>query len=124
MKAKMIVAALTALMSLGLQADTICGDRTTTPATNRVEVACIDFDALAQLGVPGVSGKRTQVLLHAKYGDSVRVELFYTDFEGKEASVLRWADLRRDASQNLVAIVQAPGVKYTRYTIEVKRNAE
>ena len=103
----------------------ICGDRTTTPATDRVEVSCIDFNELAKRGVPGVSGQRTQVLLHAKFGDSVRVEVFYLDAEGKEASLLRWADLRRDAYGNLAALVQFPGFsRYTRYTIHVKRAAE
>jgi len=97
----------------------ICSDRTTTAQTNRVEVTCVDFNKLAKLNVPGVFGLWTQILIYAKYGQAVRVEVFYIDFEGKEASIVGWADLQKDAYGNLAAMPSFPGWGYTRYTIKV-----
>ena len=103
----------------------ICGDRTTTAQLHYVNVACVDFDAVRKFAPDfPATGQWTQVLIYAKYGDSVRVEAFYTDAEGKEASVVQWADLRRDAYANLAAMPQFSGINYHRYTVKVLRDAE
>lgn len=101
----------------------LCGQRMSTPETHSITVACVDFDALADLGVPGVYGRQMQVLVIAKGGDAVRVEAFYTDSEGKEASIVRWADLRRDAYGNLAAMPVLDGWEYTRLTITIFNKA-
>lgn len=99
----------------------LCGQRMSTPATNEIAVSCIDFDALARLGVPGVFGQRMQVLIQAKYGDAVRVRAYYTDAEGKEAYTTEWADITLNEAGELVALVQFMGWQYSRVEVRVLR---
>ena len=101
---------------------TMCGQRIGTAQTNSITIGCIDFDALAKLGVPGVYGQRMQVHIEAKYGDAVRVEAFYVDAEGKESSVIEWGDIRRNQDGSLGALVQFLGWEFTRVEVRVYRD--
>lgn len=107
----------------GQNVSSICGQHPPTSQLNLIHVACIDWDKLAELGVPGVFGQSTQVLIHAKEGHAVRIELFY-NYEGREVSVVLWGDLRFDAYRQLSAMVQAPGIFYTRFNITVLHNKQ
>jgi len=100
----------------------MCGQRISTAQTNSIAIGCIDFDALAKLGVPGVYGQRMQVHIEAKYGDAVRVEAFYVDAEGKESSVIEWGDIRRNQDGSLGALVQFLGWEFTRVDVRVLRD--
>jgi hypothetical protein len=99
----------------------LCGQKLSTPETNSVSVACVDFDAIAKLGVPGVYGQRLQVLIQAKYGEAVRVRAFYVNAEGKEAYTTEWADITRNQAGELVALVQFMGWQYSRVEVRVLR---
>ena len=102
----------------------LCGTQTSTAATNSITVQCIDFDALAKLGVPGVYGQRMQVHIQAKYGDVVRVRAYYTDAEGKEAYDVQYGDVNPNQDGSLGALVQFLGWQYTRVEVRVYRGEQ
>jgi hypothetical protein len=57
-------------------------------------------------------GKVTQVLVHIREGDAVRVTV---------DGVAKFADLIRDAWGRLIALVQFDGVEYTALAVKVYR---
>jgi len=94
------------------RAESICGARIETPQTDMIRVGCIDFDALRAVApeVPWPLGKVTQVLVHAKTGDAVRVTV---------DGVTKWADLFRDPYGQLAALVQFDGAEHTSVDVKV-----
>lgn len=101
-----------------LRADTICGiDQASGGNLALVKVACVDYDRLRELspGAPWPTGKVTQVLVHVRAGDSVRVTV---------DGVAKFADLSRDAWGRLVALVQFDGVEHAAVAVKVYRAVE
>lgn len=108
-KTLLILAALAGTLS----AETICGKRFSTADTDLVHVGCIDYSALAALGVPippSTPKTATQVLIHAKSGAAVRVVV-----DGE----VQFADLLRDAYGRLVSLVIFAGSDHQDVTVEV-----
>ena len=72
---KLVPAILLAIAAL--RGESICGkdDRNPTANVDLVQVYCIDFDRLRELAPqhPWPVGKVTQVLVHVREGDAVRV---------------------------------------------------
>jgi hypothetical protein len=115
--AKLIPAILLAVVAL--RGESICGtdDRNPTPNIDLVQVSCIDFDRLRELAPqhPWPAGKVTQVLVHIREGDAVRVTV---------DGVAKFADLIRDAWGRLIALVQFDGVGYKAVAVKVYRAVE
>jgi hypothetical protein len=115
--AKLIPAILLAVVAL--RGESICGkdDRNPTPNVDLVQVSCIDFDRLRAQApdFPWPVGKVTQVLVHIREGDAVRVTV---------DGVQKFADLIRDAWGRLIALVQFDGVDYKAVTVKVYRAVE
>jgi hypothetical protein len=103
----------------GLLASSICGkdDRNPTPNVDLVQVSCIDYDRLKAQApqFPWPTGRVTQVLVHIRDGDAVRVTV---------DGVAKFADLIRDAWGRLIALVQFDGVDYTGVAVKVYRAVE
>jgi hypothetical protein len=98
---------------------TICGtdNRNPTPNVDLIQVSCIDFDRL-RAQAPDFRwpvGKVTQVLVHIREGDAVRVTV---------DGVQKFADLIRDAWGRLIALVQFDGTDYKAVTVKVYRAVE
>lgn len=114
---KLIPAILLAIAAL--RAESICGrdDRNPTPNVDLVQVSCVDFDRLrAQVpDFPWPVGKVTQVLVHIREGDAVRVTV---------DGVARFADISTDAWGRRVAMVVFDGVEHTEVSVRVYRAAE
>ena len=115
--AKLIPAILLAVVAL--RGESICGkdDRNPTPNVDLVQVSCIDFDRLRAQApdFPWPVGKVTQVLVHIREGDAVRVTV---------DGVQKFAELIRDAWGRLIALVQFDGVGYKAVTVKVYRAVE
>jgi hypothetical protein len=115
--AKLIPAILLAVVAL--RGESICGtdDRNPTPNIDLVQVSCIDFDRLRAQApdFPWPVGKVTQVLVHIREGDAVRVTV---------DGVQKFADLIRDAWGRLIALVQFDGVGYKAVAVKVYRAVE
>lgn len=92
---------------------TICGKNDKFPAPNLdlVQVSCIDFTALRKVApeVQWPAGPVTQVLIHAKRGDIVRVRV---NDQEQFGNLLPYPD------GHLVALLQFEGIQHT--TVEVK----
>jgi hypothetical protein len=92
----------------------ICGIDSRYPAANidLIQVGCIDFDRLRAVApeYPWPPGKVTQVIVHAKSGDAVRVTV---------DGVTKWADLVRDSYGRLAALVQFDGAEHTAVEVRV-----
>lgn len=114
---KLIPAIILAIAAL--RGESICGkdDRNPTPNVDLVQVSCIDYDRLREQAPqhPWPVGKVTQVLVHVREGDAVRVTV------GK---VTQFADLVRDAWGRLIALVQFDGVDHTAVAFKVYRAVE
>jgi len=97
----------------------ICGtdDRKPTPSIDLIQVACVDYDRLRELApqYPWPVGKVTQVLVHVREGDAVRVTV---------DGVQKFADLIRDAWGRLIALVQFDGTDYKAVAVKVYRAVE
>ena len=97
----------------------ICGtdDRNTTANIDLIQVSCIDFDRLRAQApdFPWPVGKVTQVLVHIREGDAVRVTV---------DGVQKFADLIRDAWGRLIALVQFDGAEHTAVAVKVYRVVE
>lgn len=111
---KLIPAILLAIAAL--RGESICGkdDRSPTPNVDLIQVSCIDFDRL-RAQAPDFRwpvGKVTQVLVHIREGDAVRVTV---------DGVQKFADLIRDAWGRLIALVQFDGTDYKAVTVKVYR---
>lgn len=93
---------------LPVKAESICGiDRKQhAPNIDLLQVACVDYDALraASPQYPWPQGKVTQVLLHVREGDAVRVTV---------DGVAKFADISTDAWGRRVAMVVFDGVEHT-----------
>jgi len=114
---KLIPAILLAIAAL--RGESICGkdDRSPTPNVDLIQVSCIDFDRL-RAQAPDFRwpvGKVTQVLVHIREGDAVRVTV---------DGVQKFADLIRDAWGRLIALVQFDGTDYKAVTVKVYRAVE
>lgn len=111
---KLIPALLLAVAAL--RAESICGiDRQShSPNIDLLQVACVDYDALraAAPQYPWPQGKVTQVLLHVREGDAVRVTV---------DGVAKFADLSTDAWGRRVALVVFDGVAHTEVSVRVYR---
>lgn len=111
---KLIPALLLAVAAL--RAESICGlDRPQhSPNIDLLQVACVDYDALraAAPQYPWPTGKVTQVLLHIREGDAVRVTV---------DGVAKFADLSTDAWGRRVAMVVFDGVEHTEVSVRVYR---
>lgn len=98
---------------------TICGMDNQTPSANvqLVQVSCIDFDRLKAQApeFPWPKGKVTQVLVHIREGDAVRVTV---------DGVVQFANLIRDQWGRLIALVQFDGVEYRAVAVKVYRAVE
>jgi hypothetical protein len=98
---------------------TICGkdDRNPTANIDLIQVSCIDYDRLKAQApdFPWPVGRVTQVLVHVREGDAVRVTV---------DGVQKFADLIRDAWGRLIALVQFDGVGYKAVTVKVYRAVE
>lgn len=77
-----------------------------------LQISCVDYEALRERApeVPWPAGKKTQVLVHVRAGDFVRIAV-----GGK----VEFADLTKDAWGRLVAIVQFDGADHTAVDIKV-----
>ena len=97
----------------------ICGMDMKTPEANTqlIQVSCVSFDKFRELApeYPWPAGKVTQVLVHAREGDVVRVTV---------GTLTQYADLSRDAWGRLVALVQFDGVEHTDVSVKVYRAVE
>lgn len=114
---KLIPAILLAVAAL--RAESICGiDRQQhSPNIDLLQVACVDYDALraAAPQYPWPQGKVTQVLLHIREGDAVRVTV---------DGVAKFADISTDAWGRRVALVVFDGVEHTEVSVRVYRAVE
>lgn len=114
---KLVPAILLAIAAL--RGESICGkdDRNTTPIVDLIQVSCIDFDRLRAQApdFPWPVGKVTQVLVHIREGDAVRVTV---------DGVQKFADLIRDAWGRLIALVQFDGTDYKAVAVKVYRAVE
>ena len=114
---KLISAILLAIAAL--RGESICGkdDRNPTANVDLVQVSCIDFDRLRELAPqhPWPVGRVTQVLVHIREGDAVRVTV---------DGVQKFADLIRDAWGRLIALVQFDGVEHAEVSVRVYRAVE
>jgi len=94
----------------------ICGrnDRNPAPNIDLIQVSCIDWDAMRRVApdYPWPAGKQTQVLVHVRDGDTVRVTV---------GNVSKFADLLRDAWGRLVALVPFDGVGHESVEVRVYR---
>jgi hypothetical protein len=115
--AKLIPAILLAVVAL--RGESICGkdDRNPTPNVDLIQVSCIDYDRLREQAPqwPWPTGRVTQVLVHVRDGDAVRVTV---------DRVQKFSDLIRDAWGRLIALVQFDGVGYKAVTVKVYRAVE
>lgn len=111
MKSCAIIAVLFALSGAWMLRGQTCGSRITTPQTDLVQVICVDYDGLKKyLPFITVTGKATQVLIHAKSGDTVSVTA---------GGVTILAPLIRDSYGRLVALVVFPGADYAAFDVRV-----
>ena len=112
-------AALAFVVALALAADPICGkdDRNPAPNIDLIQVSCIDWDAMRRVApdYPWPAGKQTQVLVHVREGDAVRVTV---------DKVSKFADLLRDAWGRLVALVLFDGVGHESVEVRAYRAVE
>lgn len=112
----LIVVAFALLAAGALRAESICGlDRPNhSPNIDLLQVACVDYDALraASPQYPWPAGKVTQVLLHVREGDAVRVTV---------DGVAKFADISTDAWGRRVALVVFDGVEHTEVSVRVYR---
>lgn len=98
---------------------TICGQRISRPDAD-ISVACIDWQALARIGVPVPPNwtTATQVLVHVKSNaDAVRVEVA-NDATGD----VQYSDVVTDAYGQRVAMVQFQGSTFQ--TLNVRTYSE
>ena len=111
---KLIPAILLAIAAL--RGESICGrdDINPTPNIDLIQVSCIDYDRLREQAPqhPWPVGKVTQVLVHIREGDAVRVTV---------DGVAKFADLIRDAWGRLIALIQFDGVDYKAVSVKVYR---
>jgi len=102
-----------------LRGESICGkdDINPTASVDLIQVSCIDYDRLKAQApqYPWPVGKVTQVLVHVREGDAVRVTV---------DGVAKFADLVRDAWGRLIALVQFDGVEHTAVSVRVYRAVE
>ena len=114
---KLIPAILLAIAAL--RGESICGkdDRNPTPNVDLVQVSCIDYDRLKAQApdFPWPTGRVTQVLVHIREGDAVRVTV---------DGVVKFAELLRDAWGRLIALVQFNGVDHSAVAVKVYRAVE
>lgn len=114
---KLIPAILLAIAAL--RGESICGrdDRNPTANIDLIQVSCIDYDRLREQApdFPWPVGKVTQVLVHVREGDAVRVTV-----DGAQ----KFADLIRDAWGRLIALIQFDGVDYKSVAVKVYRAVE
>lgn len=99
------------LAALAAHAETICGAKPTHHMIDYAEVACIDFDALANLSPFFIGqGQQTQVLIHAKAGDAVAVTV---------DGVTKYQKLVTDHWGRRIALVPFNGNKHTTVSVRV-----
>jgi hypothetical protein len=114
---KLVPAILLAIAAL--RGESICGkdDRNPTPNVDLVQVSCIDYDRLKAQApdFPWPTGRVTQVLVHIREGDAVRVTV---------DGVVKFAELLRDAWGRLIALVQFNGVDHSAVAVKVYRAVE
>lgn len=114
---KLIPAILLAIAAL--RGESICGtdNRNPSPNIDLIQVGCIDYDKLKAQApdFPWPVGKVTQVLVHVRDGDAVRVTV---------DGVAKFADLVRDAWGRLIALIQFDGVEYQSVKVRVYRAVE
>ena len=111
MKIAVLVLFLMALR--GQDGTTICGWDNTgySPNVSLVQVSCVDYDELKKhVPIITASGKETQVIVHARAGDTVAVTL---------GGLTKLAPLTRDSYGRLTAMVQFPGADYTTIGVRV-----
>jgi hypothetical protein len=93
---------------------TICGlnQQDASPNVALLQVSCVDFDALraASPSLPWPSGKRTQVLIHARAGEAIKVTI---------GGVVQLANLTPHADGNLHAMVQFDGIEATDLDVKI-----
>jgi hypothetical protein len=96
--------------------ESICGKTEQNPTAHieLIQVSCVDFDRLRAVapGYPWPAGRVTQVLVHVRDGDAVRVTV---------DGVVKFADLVRDAWGRLVALVQFGGMDHEAVAVRVYR---
>lgn len=92
----------------------ICGTSPTSPQTDLIQVACPDYDELKKHMPIYKSGKATQILVHAKGGDAVRITL-----TGPKGTISKLSDIIRDAYGRFVALVEFKGAEFTSVDVEV-----
>jgi len=114
---KLVPAILLAIAAL--RGESICGkdERNPTANVDLVQVSCIDFDRLKAQApqFPWPTGRVTQVLVHIREGDAVRVTV-----DGAQ----KFADLIRDAWGRLIALIPFDGVSYKSVAVKVCRAVE
>ena len=114
---KLVPAILLAIAAL--RGESICGKDERNPTANidLIQVSCIDYDRLRAVAPqhPWPVGKVTQVLVHIREGDAVRVTV-----DGAQ----KFADLIRDAWGRLIALIQFDGVDYKSVAVKVYRAVE
>lgn len=104
--------------ALGLPAEAICGlNQRGAGNVELMQVSCIDFARLRAVApeFPWPLGTRTQVLIHVREGDAVRVTV---------DGVAKFADLFTNAYGRRVALVEFDGIEHSAVSVKVYRAAE
>ena len=118
---KLIPAILLAIAALRGQhaPKSICGmdNQNPTACIDLVQVSCIDYDRLRELSPqhPWPVGKVTQVLVHVRQGDAVKITV---------GGVAKFAELVNHAWGRLIALIQFDGVEHTSVDVKVYRAVE
>lgn len=97
----------------GIETSSICGAKPSHPDADHVQVSCVDYDALRRFIPTTMTGKETQVLIHARKGrDAGKI---YVSVDG-----VNW----RKGTQTLlggklVTLITFPGVGYKTVEIDI-----
>ena len=108
------VAALCMTLAAQEPKPSICGLDKQNPTANidLVQVSCVDYDRLRELqpSAPWPKGQVTQVLVHVREGDAVKITV---------GGVAQFAELVRDSEGRLIALVQFDGAGHTSVDVKV-----
>lgn len=118
---KLIPAILLAIAALRGQdaPKSICGMDNKNPTANidLVQVSCVDYDRLRELAPqhPWPTGKVTQVLVHVREGDAVKITV---------GGVAKFSELIKDAWGRSIALIQFDGAEHLSVNVKVYRAIE
>lgn len=98
---------------------TICGQNVANQTQNidLLQISCVDFSGLRAVapGIPWPAKPKTQVLVHIRDGDAVRVTV---------GDQVQFADLVNDSERRRVAMLQFEGIDHTSVAVKVYREVQ